>query len=485
MKICFVHTPMSTIDLPEREGYWRTFDRRYHASHIGLTEMRYPMWELPHWTTWLAGTLIEKGFSNLCFVDFRIEENNKTEFDNLCKKNIIKTEADVFLFSPMTSNLSKAIRLSAIVKEVNEEAVTIFGGNTASSLKESLIQSPYIDYIIFGRGEIALPNLLKKLPNIENYNNLGNIACKTKTGVFISEFLHPAIAMNKLPLPYLEIIPKEYGQDLRYLRIVHGLGCPYKCPFCSIQTIGQKTCYFSVHRTLSEISMYKNYFGKHLNIYFGDETFFSDEKETRKLLETVSDIESIKYDCQTRLNLLTELNCNSLMHSGCSWLEVGLETINQNTLGQFKQNLSVKSIEDTLKLARDYGIPVCSYIINGFPNQSIKSMKESIDKVAEFIVSGLLHASYFFGLVPYPGSLLYNNPQKYGLNIITTDLDAFHEDLLPVYETKLANAEEIYTVFLYGLKTLAEAMDSMPYLFSPEFGSKDLSFGSFWSGNHT
>jgi hypothetical protein len=64
-RIVFVHTPMATLKIDEREEYWRNFDRSYHACHPGLRHMHRNIWELPHWMTWLAGVLEARNYCNL------------------------------------------------------------------------------------------------------------------------------------------------------------------------------------------------------------------------------------------------------------------------------------------------------------------------------------------------------------------------------------------------------------------------------------
>lgn len=61
MRIAFVHTPMATVPVPERQGFWRHFDIQYHSAHPGLRHMQRSLWELPHWILWLGGVLDAHG----------------------------------------------------------------------------------------------------------------------------------------------------------------------------------------------------------------------------------------------------------------------------------------------------------------------------------------------------------------------------------------------------------------------------------------
>ncbi|MEN3547452.1 hypothetical protein ABDH17_30610, partial [Pseudomonas aeruginosa] len=90
MHIVFVHTPMATVSLPEREAFWRNFDIRYHATHPGLKPMKNVLWELPHWMTWLAGVLVDAGYTSLQAMDLYASECTMTGIDTFKMGNTIK-----------------------------------------------------------------------------------------------------------------------------------------------------------------------------------------------------------------------------------------------------------------------------------------------------------------------------------------------------------------------------------------------------------
>lgn len=127
---------------------------------------------------------------------------------------------------------------------------------------------------------------------------------------------------------------------------------------------------------------------------------------------------NITYDMQTRLMSLNNKELlKALYESGCKWIEVGIESLNQKSMSIHKQGTNLNKLRDVLKNLRDHNLPVCSFIINGLPEQTVDEMRHSIDHVCKLLDENLLHASYFFGLVPYPGSLIYDNPKKYGMEI--------------------------------------------------------------------
>ncbi|CAE6862124.1 hypothetical protein R69746_07873 [Paraburkholderia aspalathi] len=174
----------------------------------------------------------------------------------------------------------------------------------------------------------------------------------------------------------------------------------------------------------------------------------------------------------------------ALKESGCRWVEIGIETINQDSQNVHKQRVKLAELESTLARVQDAGLPVCSFLVNGFPDQTVDDMKESIDYVCDLIDKELLQTSYLFGLVPYPGSDLYADPKKFGMNLLHHDFRFYHEELPPVYQTEYAKPDDMHKMFLYGVEQLGEAMGRSSTLLDVASVSFTESYGKFWGGSH-
>jgi anaerobic magnesium-protoporphyrin IX monomethyl ester cyclase len=487
LRIVFVHTPMATLTVDERRVFWQNFDVRYHATHPGLRHMRRNLWELPHWMTWLAGVLVQEGYSNLGTLDFYTTECALSGVDTeRVLQSLRSNPADVYLFSPMTPNLLFAYEIADLIKVLYPKSKTVFGGVVATPLREQVAAHPSVDFVVHGRGEYALTHLLDCIDGEEDPECVGNLCYRSQNGdIVTSPNIYPWMPPDQLPFPKVDLFDPDIGLDIRYIRQVYGLGCPYLCKFCTIQTIGRKPSYFSVERVLAEIHAYRGHYGLWHNIYFGDETFTLNSERTLALCDALEREGSIMYDCQTRLNFVDSHEVLAAMgRSGCRWVEIGIEAINQETQDLFKQRVNLKPLVETLRRVQDSGLPVCSFLVNGFPNQTIDDMRRSIDLVGEILERGLLQASYLFGLVPYPGSDIYQRPEKYGMTLHHHNYKLYHEDMVPVFSTQYANPDQMYEVFLYGLRELGRAMSAKPYFGEIPQGPQLATFGTFWEDAH-
>lgn len=458
---------MSSVDLECRRDFWFNFDRRYYGVHPELEPVDASIWELPHWCTWLAGVLAAAGFHSLSALPLRASIPFEGELArSIWESDIRQVSADVYLFSPMIPNLHLAYQLADIIKSIQPASTIIFGGIVASHLPTQLAQHPSVDFVVAGRGEYALANLLRALSERTNVEDLPQVTAKLPSGEIRTNVkVYPAMRPEQLPFPLVDLFPASIGNSLRYLRIVYGLGCPFQCAFCTIQTIGQKPQYFPVERVLAEINAYRSHYGAQHNIYFGDETFTLRKDRTLEICHALSAAGGITFDCQTRLASLEDQEMYpALRRAGCRWIEVGLETLNSRSQKDYKQSTTLVHLEETLLALRDEGLPVCSFILTGLPDQTPLEMEKTIDRVCQLLHTGLLHASYFIQLVPYPGSALYSDPERFGMKLRHRDFHLYNEDLEPVYDTPFATAEELHKIYLRGTKELSQAMSQKGYL---------------------
>jgi len=436
---------------------------------------------------WLAGVLADCGFESLSALDFYTSATPGVGIDREEVGRVLSSHpAEAYLFSPMTVNLPFAYEIASLVKERHPGSATIFGGVAATPLRAEVASHPDVDYVVYDRAEYALPALLRTIEGGGDRSRVGNLAYKGPDGqVVTNEWRYPWMPAREIPFPRVDLFPGSVGEDLRYLRQVYQLGCPYNCAFCTIQTIDRTPDYFPLERVLAEIRAYRAHYGPHHNIYWGDETFTLHSGRTLELCQALAAEGGVHDDCQTRLNCLTDARVlRGLRQSGCRWIEIGIEAGDQETQNLFKQRVKLGLTEDLLARLRDEGIAACSFLVNGFPNQTLDDMKRSIEWTCRLIGKDLLQASYLFGLVPYPGSQMFEDPERFGMRILHRDFRYYHEDMPPVFETPMARPDAVYRQFLAGVKELGEAMGKKPYFGEPPPPAELDAYGTFWSDAH-
>lgn len=295
LRICFIHTPMSSVVIPARNSFWLNFDKRYYAVHPGLKLADTSIWELPHWMPWLGGVLKAANFHRISTLSLYTAVDLEKGIDkDLILSELNSNPADVYLYSPMTPNLHLAYDIAILAKKIYPNSKNVFGGVIASPLYQEVASHPAVDYVVRDRGEIALPALLESIAGLKDIAHVKNLSYKNSHHEVISNpELYPYVEPKDIPFPYYNLFPKSVGNSLRYIRQNYALGCPFRCSFCTIQTIGRIPGYFPIDRVLSEINAYRLHYGEHHNIYFGDETFTLNNKKTLELCQALKKVISL------------------------------------------------------------------------------------------------------------------------------------------------------------------------------------------------
>ena len=462
MDIVFVHTPVPLRDVPGRAQYWRAFDRRYAAVHPRFREMRKCMWELPHWVPWLAGVLDAHGYRSIEVLELYRDCATLDGVDERgIGQRVAACPADLYLFSPMTANLPQALRVAEMIKEAHPRALVAFGGVVATPLWRSVLSHPCVDFVVRGRGEVALPALVDALVNGKDLWTVGNLSFKERGEIVSGRYQYRSLDPAEIAAPRISAFGPDAGQDIRYIRQNYALGCPFTCDFCTIQTIGASPSYFPVSRVIAEIRAYQEHYGQYHHVYFGDETFTLNTDRTLELCQALAREGDIIFDCQTRLNCLKNDRLPGALHdAGCRWLEIGLEAVSQRTQDLLKQHTSAASIGAILGRLSDAGVPACTYTMIGLPTETADDMKRTIDRVCQLVAQGMLAASYVSIFVPYPGTKMFSDPDRYGIRLHHHRYDEYHEDLPPVFESLGAPSEQVYEIFLDSVQMLAQAMQT-------------------------
>lgn len=441
--------------------------------------MRRHLWEVPQWIPWLGGILRHErrdAGDELLVADFygtSVSETGTIDTSGLEQDILRDGPADVYLFSPMTMNVHVALAQAACVKRHVPTATTIFGGVFATALPEHFADQKSVDFVAPGLAGRPLLELLAELDR-------GTVPRSGKVLEFSGEI--PSKEPSALPIPAVDLLPREVGADLRYIRLVHARGCPYRCSFCSIPTIGVKPGFFAPDRVMLELQLYRERLGTHHNVYFGDETFTLLPERTLELCRHLDDVENLIYDAQTRLDCdSSPMLLRRLRHSGCRWMELGIESLGASKISLLKGGRDVE-IRAALGRYRDADIATCAFLINGLPGHTETQMMNSIEQACLLIEQGFLNGAYLFGFVPYPGSMIYSRPADYGIQLLHRRFEEYVEDAKPVYQSAEASADQLWRAFCFGIEALGAAMAASS---RPPSGRIDEGgLGAFWQGPH-
>lgn len=322
-------------------------------------------------------------------------------------------KANYYGFSTYTANYHRTIVAKDLAKIVNPLALTIAGGPHATVLYGEVAKD--FDYVVVGEGEITLPEILSQ---------------QYKPGVFYEMVVGD---LDMIPFPDYSLVNFDsYTREFegkKSFPIFTSRGCPYRCAFC---TTTQKTIRRrSVDNVIEEIESLLCKYGD-VSFRFKDDLFAIDVRWIKEFSEKCPDIE---YSCNIRADCKPEVIKN-IADSGCKWACIGFESGSNYILDRMNKLTTVDNARRTIRLLKDNDVKVLGWFIVGFPGETWNTIYET----TEFIREMELDKVVVYPLIPYPGTEVYNNREKYGLRIIDQDFSKYfyihgNYDAGFVYET--------------------------------------------------
>jgi radical SAM superfamily enzyme YgiQ (UPF0313 family) len=193
---------------------------------------------------------------------------------------------------------------------------------------------------------------------------------------------------DTLPYPnYDDIDFNDYDSDENRLYVNGSKGCVRKCAYCNIPIIWNKYVAKTGKRLADEvIFLHKKYNSR--SIKFTDSLVNGNQKEFRIFIKNLSEYNKtttnkIKwggYYIIREPKYITEDYFDDLKESGCSWLNIGIESGSEKVRYKLKKPFTNKAIEYHLQQFDRVGIQSCDMLmIVGFPTEAEEDYQESLD----------------------------------------------------------------------------------------------------------
>lgn len=422
---------------------------------------------------YVAASLKKNGY-DIRYIDAHIEDakirngqKRPISMDDI-KAELDKIPADemnIVAISPLTVNYGWAVKIAQAVKEINKSCLVVLGGVHASFDYENILnRHNCIDIISVGEGEESMVEvadtlfegdfLLNRLQKIKGlaFRMEGNIVF-TGSRPFISD-------LDSLPYPMYELLPKEYLENF-VIRVITSRGCSNNCSFCVPSKFFNKLRFRAPEKVVDEIEYYYNTYG--WNVFMiGDLNFLSDYHYAKVFCnELISRNMKIFWMCQSRVDLINEEITRLMYQAGCLMICLGIESAEQEILDNTNKGITLEKCIEACKTVKAAGISLFTFWVFGLPGETHDSAHATIKLLRRLIDEKLIDYTHCTTCVPYPGTDLYNNPEKNKINIISGDFDDYWLGCdylgagLPVIETEELSNYEIYAYWQTALAVVA------------------------------
>lgn len=215
-------------------------------------------------------------------------------------------------------------------------------------------------------------------------------------------------ALDDTAFPNYDILLDNYSPN-GYAHILSSRGCPFNCRFCASKMMwDRKVTYKSINRIIDEMYyVYTRFSPSYFT--FWDEVFTLDKK---RLYEFCGRYDvPVKWRCDTRADSLTEGTVVMMKEAGCGQMSIGIECADDKILKYVGKNETTADFKRAAELLNKHGVQWKAYMIVGFPKDTEKSIRESLDFVKS-LQPFRITLSFF---TPYKGTDLYSEVRTMGL----------------------------------------------------------------------
>lgn len=442
MRILFIQPSDSHVDGSLKGGVW-------HAPPLGIASLAAFLRERKH---------IPK------ILDLAIDYKNPIK---VCQE----FNPDFIGFSVTTPLISRANLLAKKLKESFPSSKIIFGGPHPSVDIKEVLKKDFVDFVVFGEGELTLAELLDSKP----LSKIKGLAHKENGEIRINPPRELIKDLDSLPIPAYDLlgIYKYPDHPLSIRRpntsIITSRGCPFGCIYCNKSIFGRVFRKMGYKKVVDMMEHLINNDGiKEFQIV--DDTFTLDKERVKDICrEILRRRLEIKWMTPNgiRAGSVDFETVKLMKKAGCHYVYIGIESGSPKILNRIKKGITLDDVKETVRLFNKAGIGVGGFFMIGLPDET----EQDIQKTIDFAKSLILDSVKFGIMVPLPGTEVFEEFEEKGF-IKNFDYSTYFWHREPVFETDLVSKE---TLFKYYKKAYREFYLRPQYILRKMLNLRSLS----------
>lgn len=308
-------------------------------------------------------------------------------------EHLYREHADVYGFSCYIWNLEQTLSIAETIHTLLPESKIVLGGPEVSFATERFDGMDWIDAIVCGEGEEAMPRLCRAIQNGESLERIWHGEAND--------------TMRDEGILYRD--GEACGNILYY---ESSRGCPYSCAYClSSATRGVRMK--PTAQVLADMEAFERLNGACKVIKFVDRTFNANVTRANEIWSGLLEDRFTKhYHFEVCASLLNEESFDILARfpKGKIQLEFGLQSTNSKTLAASSRHIDPGKVIAAVRRIHEMGnIHVHLDLIAGLPYEDYASFAKSFDDAygsADLLQLGFLKLLY--------GTKLQQKKEEYG-----------------------------------------------------------------------
>lgn len=338
---------------------------------------------------------------------------------------IIKAKPSVVGFQMFSRDAKNVSDICKRIKALNSDLVTIVGGPHPTGIPEFVLRNtPEIDFLIIGEGEMPIVKLLNELEKEKPlFSGIEGLGYRTDDGNININRQYFEHNLEKLGIPSWDIIdPRTYPQaphgtfvkNFPTAPIFVTRGCPYQCTYCGGHLItGRKLRKRPISNVMEEIGILVDRYGVK-EIHIEDDNFTLDNNYVFKFCDELEKSRlklSLALPNGVRLNTLTDELLKRMESVGFYSFAVGIETASPRLLKLLKRAITFEEMTKKIMLvSKATCIKMTAFLLIGLPTETIEEMHSTVD----YALNMPFHRAVITPYIPLPGTPLFEQCIKEG-----------------------------------------------------------------------
>jgi len=330
--------------------------------------------------------------------------------DNKSLESKLDPNAHIVGVSATSFNYSNVLEISKKAKE--NGSIVILGGLHATYFRETILQNrPYVDAIVYGKGEEAFLRFLEsrdksKVPNLIWRD--GNRIVRNPTGKILS-------LDELLPLNYSLLDLERYSENHRQvypdfpdnpMSVMTHEGCAKRessgpCSFCSIKA----HLYFRDPEKLwEEITGGVQQYGFNMVKDWGDSLTGNREYLLRLIKSRPKELGDLEFSVYNSLADISQNTIDLLKRLNVRMLFAAVESANNDILKKMNKRVTKEEMRKAIKLMANNNIPLFTSYVLGERGETRATLEETLEFAKWIKNIADVRVSNGSPMVPLPGS---------------------------------------------------------------------------------
>ena len=322
----------------------------------------------------------------------------------------------------------------------------LFCGGVNARARHNIFLDAGFDIVCTSESELTIKKIMKVYRSgSTDWSSVPKILFKKDNKVINTAHLGDIIwNLDELPMPAWDLLPNEryweirrpHGghfkddEELKYVSMMTSLGCPFACSYCHIahETKGSMSDEIgrfrikSDERVLEELVYLRDVIGAK-QVFVEDDSIFGMKRRAINMLKKIIgvgleilDVNGVNVIHLTKKGKPDVEVIELLADAGFRDIVLPFESANHRIVKKWCSNkwkVEDFDVKNLVKEIKRVGMRVAANYMVGFPDETEKEIKETIDFAKQNMSYGL-DASNFFLVMPLPGTPMFDEVMRNG-----------------------------------------------------------------------